>query len=93
MERTYTVVLLKEEDGGYSVSVPALPGCVTQGGTVPEALERVREAIQCHLKGMAMDDEVIPEDVETVVFDWGDSQEALAFKVRVREVSEALFAA
>jgi len=42
----YTVVLEQEEDGGYVVSVPALPGCVSQGDTRTEALNNVREAIE-----------------------------------------------
>ena len=41
----YTVVLEREADGGYVVSVPALPGCVSQGDTRAEALGNVREAI------------------------------------------------
>jgi len=35
---TYTVVLMREEGGGYSVSAPALQGCHTQGDTLAEAL-------------------------------------------------------
>ena len=42
----YTVVLEQEEDGGYIASVPALPGCVSQGDTRPEALNNIREAIE-----------------------------------------------
>ena len=45
-ERHYTVVLLPEpEEGGYSVLVPALPGCVTQGETVEECLALAQDAI------------------------------------------------
>ena len=42
--RRYTVLLYPEEEGGYSVSVPSLPGCVTQGDTVEEALANAQEA-------------------------------------------------
>ena len=42
----YTVVLEREDDGGFVVSVPALPGCLSQGDTRAEALENVREAIE-----------------------------------------------
>jgi predicted RNase H-like HicB family nuclease len=45
----YTVVLEQEEDGGYVACVPALPGCVSQGGTRAEALGNVREAIEIYL--------------------------------------------
>ncbi|HTW95003.1 MAG TPA: type II toxin-antitoxin system HicB family antitoxin [Tepidisphaeraceae bacterium] len=46
----YTVVLEQEEDGGYVVSVPALPGCVTQGDTRQEALANAREAIEAYVE-------------------------------------------
>lgn len=46
----YTVVLTPEiEDGGYSVSVPALPGCASQGDTVEEAIANIRDAIGLYL--------------------------------------------
>ena len=41
----YTVVLEQEVDGGYVASVPALAGCVSQGGSRAEALANIREAI------------------------------------------------
>ena len=46
----YTVVLEQEEDGGYVVSVPALPGCVSQGDTRAEALNNIREAIALYVE-------------------------------------------
>jgi predicted RNase H-like HicB family nuclease len=45
----YTVVLEQEQDGGYVASVPALPGCVSQGDTREEALANIREAIELYL--------------------------------------------
>ena len=61
MSRTYTVVLDPDpEEGGYTVTVPALPGVVTQGDTVEQCIERVREAIALHLAAMAEDGEPIP---------------------------------
>ncbi len=45
----YTVVLEQEPDGGYVVSVPALPGCVSQGDSRHEALANIREAIELYL--------------------------------------------
>ena len=44
-----------EEDGGYTVTVPALPGCITQGDTLDEARSMVKEAIQGYLESLAMD--------------------------------------
>ena len=46
----YTVVLEKEADGGYVVSVPALPGCVSQGDSRAEALVNIREAIELYVE-------------------------------------------
>jgi predicted RNase H-like HicB family nuclease len=46
----YTVVLEREEDGGYVASVPALPGCVSQGDTRAEALKNIQEAIALYVE-------------------------------------------
>lgn len=61
--RRYTVLLDPDPDGIYTVTVPALPGVVTQGDTVEEALAMAREAIDLHIDGMAHDGEPIPEEV------------------------------
>jgi predicted RNase H-like HicB family nuclease len=48
--KTFTVVLLPDaEDGGWNVTVPALPGCFTCAETVDEAWSRAREAIEVYL--------------------------------------------
>ena len=47
---TYTVVLEKESNGGYVVSVPALPDCVSQGNTQEQALTNIREAIRLYIE-------------------------------------------
>ncbi len=46
----YTVVLEREADGGYVASVPALPGCVSQGDTRAAALANIREAIELYVE-------------------------------------------
>jgi predicted RNase H-like HicB family nuclease len=46
----YTVVLEKESDGGYVATVPALPGCVSQGDTRQQALDNIREAIELYVQ-------------------------------------------
>lgn len=58
-ERRYTVVVFKDGEG-YSVLVPALPGCFSQGASPDDALENAREAIQVHLAGLEADGEAIP---------------------------------
>ena len=70
--RTYRVVLEWDdedpENPGWVVTVPALPGCVTQGDTVAQALERVQEAIEVHIAGLRADGEPVPEPDVTVPF-------------------------
>ena len=46
----FTVVLEQEPDEGFVASVPALPGCVSQGDTREEALRNIREAIELYLE-------------------------------------------
>ena len=90
MTRTFAVALLREDDGGYSVTVPALPGCITQGNDLLQALDRVREAILLYLECLAADGEPIPEDSPQVLVDLGDAQEALIFRVTVAEEAPVL---
>jgi antitoxin HicB len=59
--RTYTIVVEPEETGGFMVSVPALPGCFTQGASVEECRERAAEAIATHIAGLEADGEPVPE--------------------------------
>jgi antitoxin HicB len=61
MKRRYTVVLLPDaEDGGYVVTVPALPGCVTQAEAVDEALVHAKEVIELYLEEARSRAEYIP---------------------------------
>jgi predicted RNase H-like HicB family nuclease len=48
--RQYLVVLEPDESGGYIADVPALPGCVTHGDTVDDALVMAREAVGLYLR-------------------------------------------
>jgi antitoxin HicB len=59
--RRYSIVLIPEE-GQYSVVVPLLPGCVTFGATVDEAMEHARDAIRLYLDDAAAHDEEVPEE-------------------------------
>lgn len=59
----YSVVLEWDEAGkGYAVTVPALPGCVTQGRTKSEALANAREAIQGYIEGLKKAGEPVPQE-------------------------------
>lgn len=64
----YTVVLEWDDEGkGWVVHVPALPGCLTQGETVDDALSNVREAIELHVDGLRADGEPVPVEKDPVV--------------------------
>jgi predicted RNase H-like HicB family nuclease len=52
----FKVVIEEDKEvGGYVVSCPALPGCHSQGDTIEEALENIKEAIQACLESLAED--------------------------------------
>jgi predicted RNase H-like HicB family nuclease len=46
----FDVVILEDESGGYVAFVPALPGCHTQGDTLQELMDNVREAVELYLE-------------------------------------------
>jgi predicted RNase H-like HicB family nuclease len=55
------VVLEKSEDGGYTVTVPSLPGCISEGNTKNEALANIKEAIELYLEPVDDDLYDLPE--------------------------------
>ena len=63
----YTIILEPNyPEEGYTVRVPALPGCITYGRTKKEALARAREAIEGFIEGLRKAGEAIPEEVTPV---------------------------
>ncbi len=60
------VVLEPSDEGGYTVYVPSLPGCISEGETVEEALANIREAIELYLE---------PTDDDSIVEEGGLVQE------------------
>ena len=60
-----TVQLEPSEEGGFTVTVPALPGCISEGDTREEALRNIREAIGLYLESVE-DDAVIPPTSEQI---------------------------
>lgn len=61
----YTVVLQQDREGGFVVSVPALPGCHTQGDTRAEAIANAREAIGAYIEELRSRGEEVPIELQT----------------------------
>jgi len=57
----YDVIFEEQPDGGYTVTVPSLSGCISEGDTFEEAKKNIAEAITAYLESLAMDGEKIPE--------------------------------
>ena len=63
--RKYTILLDPDtEEGGYTVTVPALPGCITQGKTVEQCIERAHEAIEGYIESLLADGQPVPKEIE-----------------------------
>ena len=78
IQRRYTVLLESAEEGGYVATCPALPGLVTEGDTLEEAREMVKDAIRGYLESLAKDgldapaaiqlrEESVKEEIEVAV--------------------------
>ncbi len=64
-EYQYRIILHPDPDeGGYTVTVPALPGCVTQGETLEEAITMAKDAIRLYVESLRADGEALPQERE-----------------------------
>lgn len=50
------------EVGGYTVTVPSLPGCISEGDTIDEALQNIRDAIQGYVEALEADGFPVPPE-------------------------------
>jgi len=57
----YTIVLEEAEEGGFAVSVPALPGCISEGDTYEEALDNIKDAIALYLRAISKEIEQLQQ--------------------------------
>ena len=62
MEYRYTVLFEPAEEGGFTVTCPALPGLVTEGDTMDEARAMAADAIRAYLESLRKDHLPIPSD-------------------------------
>ncbi|TET09718.1 MAG: type II toxin-antitoxin system HicB family antitoxin [Candidatus Atribacteria bacterium] len=58
----YKILLKKETEGGFTVFVPSLPGCITYGDTLDEAIEKAKEAIELYIESLKAHGEEIPTE-------------------------------
>jgi predicted RNase H-like HicB family nuclease len=63
--RTYRIILAEEPEGGYTVTVPALPGCITYGENLAHAKSMALEAIELFIEELQSRGEEIPDDSNT----------------------------
>ena len=59
-KRSYMVIYEADPDGGFVASVPALPGCYSQGDTMPEVKRNITEAIELYLETLQDEHKDIP---------------------------------
>ncbi|MCJ7667337.1 MAG: type II toxin-antitoxin system HicB family antitoxin [Anaerolineae bacterium] len=60
--RVYKVIFEPQEESGYTVTVPSLPGCISEGDSYEEALANIKEAMALYLESLAADGLPIPEE-------------------------------
>lgn len=65
---SYRILLRKEPEGGYTVIVPSLPGCVSYGDTIEEAIEMAKEAIAAYIESLRQSGEEIPTEEGTLEY-------------------------
>ncbi|MCD5412254.1 type II toxin-antitoxin system HicB family antitoxin [Thermodesulfovibrionales bacterium] len=64
----YRILLRKEPEGGYTVIVPSLPGCITYGDTVEEAISMAKEAIEIYIESLEKHGEEVPTEEGTLEY-------------------------
>jgi len=65
----YTVLMDKNEEGGYTVTVPALPGCISEGPDWDSALKNIEDAITGYIETLSILKKLVPVEVEVTLKD------------------------
>ena len=65
---TYRVLLNPEPEGGYTVTVPTLPGCITYGETIDEAIAMAKEAVELYVESLVAHNEPVPDESNTLEY-------------------------
>ena len=84
MTEYYPALIRKDADSDFGVEFPDLPGCVTAGETIDEALRFAEEALRFHVDGMLQDGEPVPlpSPIEAVL-ESGEARGAAIYLVRL----------
>src|SRR5436305_15172621 len=92
--KKYTIILEPDlEAGGYTVRIPALPGCITQGETIEQCIKRAREAIADYIESLRAAGEIVPEETKRphmITIDVATSQDTLNEEAERMRRHEAL---
>jgi predicted RNase H-like HicB family nuclease len=67
VKKFYKVIFEPQEEGGYTVTVPSLPGCISEGDTYDKALANIQEAIALYLESLKADGLPVPEENHLIV--------------------------
>jgi antitoxin HicB len=62
---SYRIFITKEIEGGYTVTVPSLPGCITDGENMEQAIGRAKEAIEVYIQSLKELGEEVPTEDQT----------------------------
>lgn len=81
----YTIVMYREPDGSYSVSVPALKGCHTCGDTIAQAIQMAEEAISLFVESLQARGLPVPKDAKQVTVQTKDSPEVMLYRLQLQE--------
>jgi antitoxin HicB len=65
---TYKILLKKEPEGSYTVTVPALPGCITYGENIDHAISMAKEAIELYVEHLKAKGNPVPDDTQTLEY-------------------------
>lgn len=63
----FTAIFEPADEGGYVVTVPALPGCVTEGDTLEEAVEMAKDAVAAYVASLRKHGEPVPEEHKSFI--------------------------
>lgn len=66
-KQTFNLAFEPDPKGGYTVTVPALPGCVTYGKTLEKARSMAREAIELYVEDLVAEGEKVPASDNTLI--------------------------